>query len=166
MSGCRSHGELVGGYVLGALEPAEMEEMRRHVATCAACGREARNLAGLSALLDTIEPADVPPPQPAPEVEEAVLDRFARERPRPPARRPVVRLRWVAATAAVLAVAGVLASIVSSSDEGGSDVRGYATASLVPTGPGGDARAKAYANSVPAGTRVSLWVRGLEPAAA
>ena len=31
MSGCRSHAEQVGAYVLGVLEPDEMEEMRAHL---------------------------------------------------------------------------------------------------------------------------------------
>jgi len=37
VSGCESHGELIGGYVLGALDPAEMEAMRRHLEKCAGC---------------------------------------------------------------------------------------------------------------------------------
>ena len=61
MSGCPTHGALLGGYVLGALEPAEMEAMRLHLESCPQCAREERKLAGLPALLDTIEPGDVPP---------------------------------------------------------------------------------------------------------
>ena len=45
---------------LGALEPAEMEAMRLHLESCLRCAREERKLAG-PALLDTIEPGDVPP---------------------------------------------------------------------------------------------------------
>ena len=41
--------------------PAEMEEVRRHLKMCPQCAREAK-LAGLPALLDQIDPADVPPP--------------------------------------------------------------------------------------------------------
>ena len=80
MSGCPTHGQLVGGYALGALEPDEMEEMRRHVAVCPHCGPEIDRLAALPGLLDRIAPADVPPPSLSPQVEEAVLDRFERER--------------------------------------------------------------------------------------
>jgi anti-sigma-K factor RskA len=80
VSGCPTHGELVGGYALGALEPDEMEEMRRHVAVCPHCGPEIDRLAALPGLLDRIAPADVPPPSLSPQVEEAVLDRVARER--------------------------------------------------------------------------------------
>jgi len=47
MSECPTHGALLGGYVLGSLEPAEMDEMRRHVAGCPHCGPEADKLGGL-----------------------------------------------------------------------------------------------------------------------
>jgi len=77
VNACPTHGALLGGYVLGSLEPAEMDEMRLHVADCPYCGPESRALGALPALLDTIEPADVPPPALSPSVEEAVLDRFA-----------------------------------------------------------------------------------------
>jgi hypothetical protein len=163
MSGCESHGELVGGFVLGALEPAEMEEMHTHLRGCPACEREARILGGLPALLDRIEPADVPPPTLSPDVEEAVLDRFARERP-PPARRPWSagrRLRLAALAAALVAATAValLVALPSGDDEGDS---AYATAKLAPPARDSDARATAYAGAVPAGTRVSLWARGLK----
>ena len=65
MSACPSQA-LLGGYVLGSLEPAEMDEMRAHVATCPHCGPESKALAALPPLLDQIEPADVPPPTLAP----------------------------------------------------------------------------------------------------
>jgi hypothetical protein len=80
VTGCDSHDELVGGYVLGALSDEETETMRVHLETCPACAAEYEALAVLPALLDRIEPADVPPPLPSPEVEEAILDRFAHER--------------------------------------------------------------------------------------
>ena len=82
MTACPTHGALLGGYILGSLDPAEMDEMRLHVADCPYCGPEARTLAVLPPLLDTIEPADVPPPALSPAVAEAVLDRFTRERAR------------------------------------------------------------------------------------
>src|SRR5207245_1794701 len=76
---CRSQ---LGGYVLGALEPEEMEEVRAHVAVCADCSREHAGLATLPAMLDaagSVETASATPPA---ALEAAVLDRFARERPR------------------------------------------------------------------------------------
>ncbi len=80
MTGCDAYGDLLGGYVLGALDAEEVEAVRRHLETCPACAREHAALADLPALLDRVEPADVPPPAPPPALEEAVLDNWARER--------------------------------------------------------------------------------------
>ncbi|MEU7380660.1 MULTISPECIES: zf-HC2 domain-containing protein [unclassified Streptomyces] len=49
----------LGGYVLGALSPAESEQVRAHLATCDACRQEHAELAGLPALLATVTEADV-----------------------------------------------------------------------------------------------------------
>jgi anti-sigma-K factor RskA len=186
MNGCPTHGQLIGGYALGALEPEEMEEMRRHVAVCPQCGPEAEALRGLPGLLDRIEPADVPPPTLSPQVEEAVLDRFARERreegaggapergagraaergmrrrARRPAlfgRRPALLARRSLALAAACFVALVAAlALILPGDEGGPAA--YATVSL-------DAKARssgsamAWLDEVPAGTRIRLETRGL-----
>ncbi|MGH2848642.1 MAG: anti-sigma factor family protein, partial [Thermoleophilaceae bacterium] len=105
MNGCPTHGPLLGGYVLGALEPGEMEEMRRHAAACPHCGPQARAMSDLPQLLDLVEPGDLPPPALPARVEEAVLDRFARERRparvrRPPRGRPRVGHRAAAVAAA------------------------------------------------------------------
>lgn len=162
MSGCATHGELLGGYVLGSLDAAEMEEVRAHVAGCPLCGPEARALAGLPALLDHIEPADVPPPALSPSVEEAVLDRFVRERGRERrarrARRRTLTIPRVAALAAACAAA-VLALVWSGG--GGDDARAYASAKLAPLARGSTATATAWVAEVPAGTRVRLRARGL-----
>jgi anti-sigma-K factor RskA len=161
VSGCRTHHELVGGYLLGALEPAEMEEMRSHVATCPHCARESRELAALPGLLDAIEPADVPPPQLRPEVEEAVLDRFAQEHKRPPAPRSRRFTRPVLAFAAVCAAALALV-LVLLLPLGGDDGDGaYASASLAGLEPTSKAKAYAKVTYVPAGTRVELSAHGL-----
>lgn len=159
MSGCPTHSDLMGGYVLGALEPAEREEMERHLKTCELCRREHAALTGLPGLLDQIEPTDVPPPVPSASLEDAVLDRVARERGgrRPGAlprlRRP--RLALAAAAAAVLAVA--LATVLLTLPE---DDSAYAVGELRGTpGAGGSF----VLDAVPAGTRVSLEVSGLPP---
>ncbi|MGH2741924.1 MAG: anti-sigma factor family protein, partial [Gammaproteobacteria bacterium] len=131
MSDCPTHGPLLGGYVLGALDPDEMEEMRRHLAGCPHCGPEARRLAALPGLLDRIVPADVPPPSLSPQVEEAVLDRFARERRDGAAsrrRRPRRRVRFgrrpIAIAAALAAVVLALALLLPL--EGGDGEPAYA----------------------------------------
>jgi anti-sigma-K factor RskA len=161
VSGCQTHGGLLGGYVLGSLEPDEMEEMRRHVATCPRCGPEARELSALPGLLDRIEPTDVPPPTLSPAVEEAVLDRFVRERAAHRRERP--RLRWprLAAAVAAAAAALVLALVVLDGDD--EDARAYASARLAPVKADSQAVGTAWVAEVPAGTRVRLRARGLAP---
>ena len=77
---CQHCRDLIGGYVLDALEPAEREQVRMHIETCEPCAREHAELATLPALLDVADSADAVPLRPPPRLEEAVLDRFARER--------------------------------------------------------------------------------------
>ncbi|MER6124269.1 zf-HC2 domain-containing protein [Streptomyces sp. NPDC001795] len=48
----------LGGYVLGALSPTEMEQVRAHLAVCAECQAEHAELAGLPALLAMVTPAE------------------------------------------------------------------------------------------------------------
>lgn len=159
MSRCATHGELVGGYVLGALEPVEMEEMRRHVAGCPACGPEVRRMAALPALLDTVQPGDVPPPTASPEVEEAILDRFAREhRPRAAAPR---RRRILAVAGAAMAVAAAVVALLLLPLGDDEQSSAYASARLAPLDARSTARATAYVDAVSAGTRVTLGARGL-----
>lgn len=163
MSGCPTHGPLLGGYVLGALEPAEMEEMRRHMAGCPHCGPEAERLAALPGLLDRIVPADVPPPSLPPQVEEAVLDRFARER-REAAARPRRRLR-LGRRPAALAAAGLAAlalALVLLLPLGGEEGEpAYASVRLGGLAAAPDAAATAQLAEVRAGTRIRLRTRGL-----
>jgi anti-sigma-K factor RskA len=163
VSDCPTHGPLVGGYVLGALEPGEMEEMRAHVAACPHCGPEADRLAALPGLLDRIAPADVPPPVLSPQVEEQVLDRFARERREAgrsgPRRRLALRGRrpLVAAGAgALIALLAALAILLPLGDD--EDDSAYASVRL-----GGTAGVVANASleNVAEGTRIRLWTRGL-----
>jgi Anti-sigma-K factor rskA/Putative zinc-finger len=164
VSGCPTHGPLVGGYVLGALEPAEMEEMRRHVAGCPHCGPEADRLAALPGLLDRIAPADVPPPTLSPQVEEAVLDRFARERREGvgrPRRRPRLGRRAAALAAAAAAVLVALAVLLRLDGDDGESA--YASVRLGGVAGASKAVAGAELAEVPSGTRIRLWTRGLRP---
>jgi Anti-sigma-K factor rskA/Putative zinc-finger len=179
VNGCATHGPLIGGYVLGALEPHEMEEMRTHVAVCPQCGPEVDRLAALPGMLDRIVPADVPPPALSPQVEEAVLDRFARERreeaaePARPSqprfgvrlgRRPsagsggpaAIRRGPLAVAAAGLVALVVGLTLLQPGDEGGA----YASAALDPMA-GGSGSATAQIGQVPAGTGIRLQARGL-----
>lgn len=162
MSACPTHGALLGGYVLGSLDPAEMEDMRVHVAGCPYCGPEAKALGALPALLDRIEPTDVPPPSLSPTIEEAVLDRFAQERRRarqPRRRWPRLTLPRLGALVAACAATVVLALVLLGEEE--NDSHAYASARLAPIAAGSNASATAWAEDVPAGTRVRLRARGL-----
>jgi anti-sigma-K factor RskA len=155
VNGCQSHADLLGGYVLGALDPADEAEMRRHLEECEECRREYEALAGIPALLDRIVPADVPPPEPSPALEEAVLDRVARER----GRGAGPRLTWpprlaLAGAAAAIVVAVVVALLVRSP---GTDTA-YAWGELRGV-PGADG--SFTVQEVPAGTQVDLSADGL-----
>ncbi|OIK04443.1 anti-sigma factor family protein [Streptomyces monashensis] len=67
----------LGGYVLGALSPAETEQVRAHLATCDACRAEYEQLAGLPALLATVTAAEAAGPA-VPAGDEEPADRLVR----------------------------------------------------------------------------------------
>jgi anti-sigma factor RsiW len=161
VSGCDTYGHLIGGYVLGALEPEEADELRAHMETCRDCAREHAELAGIPALLDGVEPADVPPPAPPPRLEEAVLDRVARERhaaapPRPRRRRRLWPRVAVAGAATALAAAAIAIAVVGGGDD---QPDYYARGTLKSHGA-----ASGYfgVTEVPGGTRVALRAEGMK----
>jgi hypothetical protein len=176
VNGCESHADLIGGYVLGALDSSEDAAMRRHLEECEHCRREYEALAGIPALLDRIVPADVPPPEPSPALEEAVLDRFAREHRAArtisgsePARRPRRRLAALlrplrrplpAAAAGALTAAAVAAAIalLPADDDAHGSVYG---AKLEGSAAAPGAHAYARLETSNTGTRVRLHVHGL-----
>jgi hypothetical protein len=150
MTGCRSHADEVGPYVLGALEPVEMEEMRTHVAGCARCAAEVRSLAELPALMDLVqEDAEVAVPSPG--LEDLVLDRFVLERARS-APRP---RRWPRLALPAVAVAAIVAALLVVVLPGDSNTA-YAHAELWSLPAGGGAEGTADVAEVNAGTRVEL----------
>jgi anti-sigma factor RsiW len=168
-SECRS---LLGGYVLHALEPDDATAVRAHLAACDACAIEFGQLAGLPAMLDAAGGVETPAEQPPPALEEAVLDRFAREhrgdheQDRPPAERLRARLRRAfarplpAALAGAVAAAAITAAILIL--PGGGDAEGARyTASLSGSAAAPDARATADLRVFSSGTEVRLKVRGL-----
>lgn len=151
MSGCRSHAALIGPYVLGALDPAEMDEMRRHLATCERCAAEEHSLAGLPALLDHAQAekalaADALP-APSPALEDAVLDRFVRDRAATP-RPHRLRRRPLLAMVAVAAALALGLAVLWPGDDG----RAYAKAEM----RGQGAWATASVAEIDAGTRVRV----------
>lgn len=179
---CTETRTLIGGYVLHALEPDEAEAVRRHITSCAACAEEHAELVGIPAILDAAGPEAAAPEQPPATLEEAVLDRFAREHPRSeatpeiatrPARSPRRRLRpldalksrlarpFPAALTGALAAAAIAVGITTV--PGGTDNANAElySASLHGTAAAPAATAEAYLKVVSSGTKVKLEVRGL-----
>jgi Anti-sigma-K factor rskA/Putative zinc-finger len=150
VSGCSSHADQVGPYVLGALEPDEMDEMRAHLADCPRCATEVRSLAELPALLDLVS-ADAEVAVLSPGLEDEVLDRFVRERARSAPRRR----RWARLGIPAVAVAAVVAALLVVALPGTSDTA-YAHAELWSLPAGGGAEGTADAAAVDAGTRVNI----------
>jgi len=164
---------LLGGYVLEALEPDEMEAVRAHLPNCSACAAELASLAELPHLLDLAAPVAHPDEPLSPAFEEALLDRFAREsdaaQPRPKRRRRLLpRIEWtrprVAAVSALLAAA-LAVSAMSLTGDGGEQQRpmkNYIVA--LKAGPGHpNAKAHIALWRVGNGTGVHLWASGLQP---
>ena len=112
--------QLLGAYLLGGLEPADIATFEQHLESCAECRQELDELASIPALLDAVPVLDAVAlsgaaaaagPAHAPQEASAVpgpkrlLDELA-------GRRRKVRRRWsaaVAAAAAACLAAGVLA---------------------------------------------------------
>ncbi|MFD4955585.1 anti-sigma factor family protein [Streptomyces sp. NPDC058451] len=126
----------LGGYVLGALSPAESEQVRSHLATCDECRQEHAELAGLPALLATVTEADIGleasgapmpaaggdladrlvrraadskadrPPAAAQAPEEGLLDRMLRQAAT--RRRRTWRLQWAGAAASLALIGSAI----------------------------------------------------------
>jgi anti-sigma factor RsiW len=162
MTDCAHFRELLGGYVLGALEPDESDAVRAHLEGCPRCRREHAELAGIPVLLNVLDTPDAAPAAPPAQLEEAILDRFARDRRR---RLPVRRRRrgsWtvrLGAAGAAAAIAGALALAGVFSPSGGESAFGHVEL----RGTGG-ATAAADLRALRAGTGVHLSVSGLRPA--
>ena len=179
---CNDCRNLLGGYVLHALEADDADADRRHLATCPSCAAEHGQLTGIPSILDTAGAAAVEnsTEHPPPTLEEAVLDRFAREHRRGgraqedrnarAARRTgfaaALRRRFArplpAALAGALAAAAISVALIVLPGGDGDDANGeqyQASLSGSPAAPG--ARASAKLQVFASGTRVRLSVRGL-----
>jgi hypothetical protein len=159
VSDCAHFRELLGGYVLQALDPDDARALERHLDDCPRCRREHAELAGVPALLEMLDTPDAVPEAPPPELEDAVLDRFARDRRRLKPMRLRRHRGWglrlgVAGAAAAVVGALALAGVFSPSD--GDSAFGH-----VRLRGGGGAKAYADLHALRAGTGVDLWVHGL-----
>jgi RNA polymerase sigma-70 factor (ECF subfamily) len=136
--------------VLDALEPDEMQSMRRHLESCARCAAEVHSLARVPILLDRVD-EDEQVPTLSPGLEDEVLDRFVRERA---AARPR-RRRWPRLAIPAVAVAALIAGILIAVLPDGA-APAYARADLWSMPAGGGAEGTAWAAEVMGGTRVKL----------
>lgn len=182
---CEDVRELLGGYVLQALEPKESEAVRAHLSGCPGCAREWSLLEPLPELLEAAHDPEVSQAKPPASLEEAVLDRFARERPplradgrdrrgggerrgRGRGARALRQLGRPVPAAALAAVAGAAIALGAGAALDGSDdpqTKVYgAHLEGAPATPGGP-KPYAYArlSTFDAGTRVQLKVSGLRP---
>jgi len=147
----------LGGYVLGALDPAEAAAVREHLTACVHCAAEHARLADLPELLALADGLDAAAVAPPPAVEERLLDLVARERAGAPRRRRS-RRPWALAAAAAAAVA--LAALAISFATAGDEPAGAYDVRLEPVGAS-TASARAELEAVPGGTAVHLWVSDL-----
>jgi anti-sigma-K factor RskA len=112
---CRDIRQLLGVYVVGAIDPAERATVDDHLAGCQACRDELASLAGLPALLSRVPLEDVEriimapdelpaPAEPSPELLGSLLRRTSTRR-----RNRMWRVAASVAAAAVIAVGGTAA---------------------------------------------------------
>jgi hypothetical protein len=173
---CADCRELIGGYVLDALEPDEMEAVARHLDACSDCAAEHRRLELIPGMLDMAGAEEASYEHPPAQLEDAVLDRFALEHPAPTRRRDGARRRLgdlgrrlrrpipVAAGAALAAAAVTAAIVLPGGGNGGSSTGAGDTykASLTGLSSARSAHAVARLQTVSSGTRVWLHVNGLK----
>jgi anti-sigma factor RsiW len=156
----------IGAYLLGALDPAEADEVRRHIERCPDCAAEHDALAPLPGLLSVAGGAEAATAEPLPPAfEERLLDAFATERALQPARRRRLarlgsrrRLRWMAAGLATASLAAAAAGLVLG---GGEPPPPSYDVVLEGVGSATAASARAELESLDAGTELHMWVRDL-----
>jgi hypothetical protein len=159
----------LGGYVLGAVEPAEAAAIRAHIDRCPECAGEHAALLDLPGLLDLAQGIDAAAAPPA-AVEERLLDRVAgsdRSRSRRTwprfLRLPAHRRRPLAMAAVGLACAAIGGAVVALTVGGDDQLQSPSSYQVMLNGTAASPRANARAalESVPGGTTVLLWVSGL-----
>jgi anti-sigma-K factor RskA len=143
--------DLLGPYVMGALEGHEEREIEDHLEECASCREEAQEL-GLAheRLADLAYSTETPPD----DLKERVVDGL----PRREARRRVPA--WVAAAAAALCILAVLAAVLIPDLFGG---RALASANLNPTDRAPDAGGEVSIQGTGENMEMRLEAWGLPP---
>lgn len=147
----------LGGYVLGALEPAERADFEEHLAGCERCQAEVAELRGLPELLEqATPPVEVPPS--LRERTFAAVERAAAQQRR--------RRRWrlaLTAAAACLVLVVAFAGGYMLSQVGPFADRGRVIEFALAAPDGGAARATAKVRQVGDGLAITMEVSGLAP---
>ena len=142
----------LGAYVLGALEPAERQQVEEHLRACPACAAELNGFRPLPGLLDRVRPEDLLPVPVAPSPDLFERTAAAAVRTRRPRR---LRSRtWALVAAAVLAVLGLGAGVTVWATG-----QGEQTASAT----AGPVRVTVTATPAEEGSALEVTVAGLRP---
>jgi anti-sigma-K factor RskA len=168
---CAECRELIGGYVLAALDPGEMHTVSRHLEECRDCAAEHARLGDIPVMLDLAGATEAAYEHPPAQLEEAVLDRFAREHPTPAPAAPRRSLRSLtrplrrplpAAAMGAIAAAAITAAITLPAGNGVTAPSGEVFKAQLTGGPVlPAAKADARLQTVSSGTHVHLRVNGL-----
>ena len=157
--------EDLGAYVLGSLSEEDAVRVRAHLAECELCATEHAELAGLPQLLDLAVIAGSTEEDPLPPaIEERLLDRFARERQEPKAKRSWrPRLAWGggSALAGAAIASAFLVGVLGFSKGVARPATQYRLALAPVAGAPANANANAALRTTKGGTLVRLWVRNL-----
>jgi len=161
---CRTFRELLGVYVVGAIEPGERAAVDAHLTHCYECREELASLAPLPALLHRVSPEDAerillagPPRSDAAEPSAQMLDSLLE---RVGARRRTKRFRslFTAAAAIVIAVGGAVGISEAIAPHAPHTIVDVATATrgtLVAT--------VRYSQNSSGGTHMAVQVSGFKP---
>jgi hypothetical protein len=160
--------EELGAFVLGAIDPADDDRVRAHLAACAECRREHERLQGLPVLLDLLpaQPSTdlATPPAGMEDTVLAGLRPARRRRWRPgaasrrwgglPSRPSLALGSGLAGAAAAVGILAFTGSLETGTEQ---------TDSVTLAAPGSPARATAVLRTKGAGTHVALRVQDLPP---
>jgi Putative zinc-finger len=162
---CREIRQLLGVYVVGAIDPAERTTVDDHLAECQGCRDELASLAGLPALLSRVpledverismDPVELPEPaEPSPELLSSLVRRVSARR-----RSRAWRAVAAVAAAAVIAVGGTTAVVQLTGHHSGS----VATEVASGTSPNRTVSAVVDYSATSWGTVMRVRVSGIPP---
>jgi anti-sigma-K factor RskA len=170
---CREMRQLLGVYVVGAIDPAERSLVDEHLGTCQSCRDELAGLAGLPAMLSRVPAEDVARMagsvvslpehhEPSPELLNSLLRKVATKR-----RTRLYRGLVSVAAAAAVAAGGtaVVLNATSAAAPAWSAASGVNPATQVSavvkyTSEGSGTQMKVRVSGITPGTRCQFWVIG------